>query len=436
MNLGKYLMRYLARLISSDLATQLFNSYWRIRQLSSSNKPEVAVWLRADDPYSYLLVQVLPELQRRFDVSWQLYVTSTLQQDMYPEAEMWQNNAWQDISFLAQLYQIKPAKHQPNLGNISSSLTASLLNLQQNGPIEWRQIQQLFNAVWQQGKETKTTLTAEQLSLLKSNETILKQQGHYLTATLKFQGQWFWGLDRLDHFEQRLNKLALNTDKGNILFNQTYCNFCRPFAKESVIPENKPQPLVLYFSIRSPYSHLALERCIELTAHYGIPLLIKPIIPMVMRGLQVPKTKKLYIFRDTKREANKLGIPYGFVADPLGEGVNRCYALFEYAQQQNKEIEYLLNYSRAVNAQGIMSETDKGLKMIVERSGLQWSKAKAILKQENCNKKWQTWAEQNQTELQQLGHWGVPTLKYDNTVAWGQDRIWLIENAIRQHILA
>jgi 2-hydroxychromene-2-carboxylate isomerase len=151
---------------------------------------------------------------------------------------------------------------------------------------------------------------------------------------------------------------------------------------------------------------------------------------MVMRGLSVPKTKKMYIFHDTKREAQKLGIDYGFVADPLGEGVNRCYSLFKYAQSLGCEQEYLLHYAQAVNAQGIRSETDAGLKIIVERSGLDWNHAQQLLQQPDCEKEWQVWAEENRQQMVALGSWGVPTLQYGDLVLWGQDRVGLIERAI------
>ena len=147
---------------------------------------------------------------------------------------------------------------------------------------------------------------------------------------------------------------------------------------------------------------------------------------MLMRGQSVPDAKKWYIFHDTKREANKLGIPYGFVADPLGPGVERCYALFEYARSLGRETDYMLAYARAVNAEGIRSETDAGLKMIVERAGLDWQKAKALLNDQS----WREWAENNRKAMYDCGLWGVPSFRYGEVSCWGQDRLWVIEKSI------
>ena len=39
-------------------------------------------------------------------------------------------------------------------------------------------------------------------------------------------------------------------------------------------------------------------------------------MPMVMRGLDVPDEKALFIIRDVAREARHWGIPFGNICDP------------------------------------------------------------------------------------------------------------------------
>ncbi|MEP6133352.1 DsbA family protein, partial [Marinobacter sp.] len=126
--------------------------------------------------------------------------------------------------------------------------------------------------------------------------------------------------------------------------------------------------------------------------------------------------------------ANKLGIPYGFVADPLGSGVERCYALFEYARSLGRETDYMLTYARAVNAEGIRSETNAGLKVIVERAGLDWQKAKALLNDQS----WRGWVEDNRKAMYDCGLWGVPSFRYGAVSCWGQDRLWIIKDEIEK----
>ena len=149
---------------------------------------------------------------------------------------------------------------------------------------------------------------------------------------------------------------------------------------------------------------------------------------MMMRGMNVPQTKKMYIFHDTKREAKKHGIDYGFVADPLGKAVKNCYALFALAKSQGKEISYLLEFARAVNSQGLLADNENGMQVIVQRSGLNWHEAKRELN--NPVQPWRQEVEDNMNELNNLGLWGVPCFHYQDTVTWGQDRLWVIEQAI------
>ena len=185
-----------------------------------------------------------------------------------------------------------------------------------------------------------------------------------------------------------------------------------------------------FWSARSPYSYIALLQAVKLTIHYGIPLEVKPVLPMMMRGLYVPPKKAIYIFLDTKREAQKLGIDYGFLADPLGEGVERCYALLAYARENNKYLDYLLSFANAVNAHGVRADTDNGMKKIVEGAGLSWQEAKLHL----TNTDYKEEVTANQADIYQKGSWGVPVFRYKDIQVWGQDRLFVMEDAIRQNL--
>ena len=451
--LQKIIQPYAARLISSNRLLTFKRQLQEAKRKLLGRSHHIDVYLRINDPYSYLLVQVLADFEQRFDVGIQFKTILNLQQDMYPEETMWHDNGFLDATHLADLYKLEwPDKAPETTGEEELSKvgqgTLLLLQLESSGErlSDWAAVEKIFKHYWfQQPFESlsESALTANKLSAnslndlacsqqLLANEQTLAIKGHYMSAMLNYAGEWYWGLDRLDHLEKRLLQLGLGNG-SEVLFDKTYRDFCKTAPLLAANSQHKK--LTLYFSIRSPYSHLGLKQAIKLAQHYQLTFEVKPVLPMVMRGLRVPDTKKMYIFYDTKREAEKLGIDYGFVADPLGEGVNRCYSLFKYAQSCNKETEYLLNYAEAVNAQGIRSETDAGLKHIVERSGLDWDHAKPLLVQDNRDQQWQAWAEENRQEMVALGSWGVPTFQYGDLVLWGQDRAGLIERAVIQDFL-
>jgi 2-hydroxychromene-2-carboxylate isomerase len=420
----------MAKTISSDSLLNSRRTILELRRRVCFQPLKLDVFVAISDPYSYLLLQVLPELATRFNLEISLFTVRDKQQDMFPELSKWQANSLQDASYLAQLYQLDFPAFSSVLefsDQRIDSYTAKLLSTEGQADVCSKMLE-VFDNFWQKYTNQRQDLDIYLLdpastAQLERNQRYLHLQGHYFSAMIKFCGEWYWGLDRLDHLEKRLNKFGMSSLPEQIFYDRQSRSFCtsRPLHKTAKFD------LVMYFSARSPYSYLGLEQAIKLCDHYQCRLVIKPVLPMMMRGVNVPYNKKMYIFLDTKREASKLNIPYGFVADPLGKAVENCYALFDFAKSQGKEIDYLLAFSRAVNSKGIHADNDHGMRLIIQHCGLDWNEAKKHLHKQD----WRQWTEQNMRELSGLGHWGVPCFRYGNTVTWGQDRLWLIEKEMQ-----
>jgi len=77
-----------------------------------------------------------------------------------------------------------------------------------------------------------------------------------------------------------------------------------------------------FFSLRSPYSAIAAQRLFALANPAGIQVNLRFVLPMVMRGLPVPRHKRQYISLDAAREAHRLGVPFGRINDPVGRPPN------------------------------------------------------------------------------------------------------------------
>jgi 2-hydroxychromene-2-carboxylate isomerase len=149
---------------------------------------------------------------------------------------------------------------------------------------------------------------------------------------------------------------------------------------------------------------------------------------MVMRGLQVPAAKLRYIAVDTFREAERLAIPFGKFADPLGAGVERCLATFYYASGEKKEREFVLNAATAIWSEATDVATDKGLRKITGRTGLFWPDVKNAI----ASDEWRDIVEENRASMTASGSWGVPTFRLGDFTVWGQDRIWLLLRHIEE----
>jgi 2-hydroxychromene-2-carboxylate isomerase len=250
--------------------------------------------------------------------------------------------------------------------------------------------------------------------------------GHYLGATLYFEGEWYWGVDRLHYLETRLVESGLASDNT-----PPPSSFLPLFAPPQLLL--KPlhatagisKPVIhFYCSLRSPYTYLAAARVRALAAHYGADLQLRFVLPMVMRGLPVPLEKRLYILRDTKREALRMGIDFGNVVDPVGQPVEDGLSLLHLAITQGKGSAFLESFLQGVFADGLDAGSAFGLEGIGLRAGLSSADMANALRDQS----WRAIAEDNRADMLARGIWGVPSFRVNEMrVLWGQDRLWMLE---------
>jgi 2-hydroxychromene-2-carboxylate isomerase len=237
----------------------------------------------------------------------------------------------------------------------------------------------------------------------------LRRRGHYMGGMVRARGEWCWGLDRLGYVERHLGGAPGLPE-------------LRPEADWPADPlplRDGKVELSFYFSFRSPYSYVALERTIALADAYRVPLRIKPVLPMVMRGFQVPLAKRLQLVRDCAREAKRLGVPFGRICDPLGVGVERCLAIFTRAREQGQEIAFTSSAARGIWSEALDVADDDDLAVIVRRAGLDWSEVRTWLGDDS----WRATVERHREALRALGLWGVPSFHIAGYATWGQDRL-------------
>ena len=80
--------------------------------------------------------------------------------------------------------------------------------------------------------------------------------------------------------------------------------------------KNNNKTIELFYSFRSPYSQLVIPRLKNICQKYDCNITVKPLLPMVTRGLSVPAEKEKYIATDAAREAHLWGILFGKIVDP------------------------------------------------------------------------------------------------------------------------
>ena len=389
----------------------------------------VSVFLQLDDPYSYLLGHYLPELAAHYDIELRLYLSEAQGDGYQPAPEMLAEYAIDDCARLAEALGIPfldkgvtpPVEHRLSMVDSiaayrdQSEFDAELLNTL---AVYWR-----GDAEAAARRIGSDDIKGASDAVINESQEQQIRLGHYNSAMVHYGGEWYWGIDRLHYLLDRLDSLGVaNPGAGSPMLTSLRQATRYSLPVTPPVAARDLPPLELFFSFRSPYSYLVLGRTFEIADAFGLKLIVRPVLPMVMRGMQVPKNKLLYIVRDAAREATRLGIAFGRFADPVGAGIDRCLAVFEYAEAEKRDRDFVLNASDAIWARGVDVASDGGMRKVSGKSGLFWPEVKAAM----ANDEWRAAMDKNRESMMASGCWGVPTVRMGEFVAWGQDRDWLL----------
>lgn len=121
---------------------------------------------------------------------------------------------------------------------------------------------------------------------------------------------------------------------------------------------------------RNPDSCLAFKRIRGLAQRPDAEFRIRSALPMVMRGLPVPKAKRRYILMAAAREAHRLGIPFDRLCALLGLAIEGDHALLDLARNSGGFRDYTASILRRGWSEGVDARADRGLASIVTRARL------------------------------------------------------------------
>lgn len=434
MTLARLLMPFLAQMATSPKLRNLRRGWFEVKRRLLPSHNTVVFWHRVNDPYSFLLLQALPRFLEDFKVNLEIRFVLDLPSDNDPQAGMRTAYALQDAKRLAAFHGLILPKETRQPEYQDALLATALLFKHQDRPKLLHLVNEVTGALW--GCSTTTFQSAlKRYGTLKPDETKAKIQqaatdlvgrGFFQGGCLNYGGEWYPGLDRLGHLADRLNRPGIRRQTGDIAdYQRQYRHVLQSYNTLRPRPK-QVRTLDFYFSFRSPYSYLAADRVFKLAELYKIPVLSKPVMPMVTRGIPLTKAKRNYMLADAKREAEKNHIPFGRISDPLGDGIQYAMALFSFALQQGKEKEFVVSCLSGIWAEGLDLTRASHRRKVIERSELDWAEAEAALDHEH----WKKIADRNRDELTHMGLWGVPAFKYGSLTLWGQDRLWALEKDV------
>ena len=438
MSLTSLLMPMVSRrLLSHERLLRRRAAFERTRR-SRGEPHRIQYFHQVDDPHSALVAQALPRIASRYDVVIEPHLVGPPADAAAPERARAVAWARRDAALLARRHDLafvdpgrapEPEAVQALAARLATAIDAG------------RFVDEAGAASTSLWERTAAGVAAHDLAVgardasrrlpedptlarrLRVGDALRERLGHYLGATFHYGGEWYWGIDRLHHLEARLRELGAMRDAGAELPSPL---FPPPPDPDAPLGLADPPTIEFFFSLRSPYSAIAAPRVLALARHAGAAVRLRPLLPMVMRGLPVPSAKRRYIAADAAREARLHGQPFGTINDPVGRPAERGLAVFAWGDRNGCGPAFLLSFMQGVWAEGIDAGSDRGLRRIAERAGIGWTDCVQALRDD----RWRAEVEAHREALFALGLWGVPSFRVGALAVWGQDRLWAVRDAL------
>ncbi len=435
----------LVRWLTSTMMTQLFKpkkiearrAKAEARRKKAGEPHRVRYFHQVDDGYSHLAAQILPALAERYDIELECYLVRGPEGHNLPEPDLLLGLSRYDAFHVAPEYGLDFPRHDQPLPDALRSQASAILAAQDTaGFIE--SAATIGKAMWAGDADALKALASQIGSASDGEVSAAREKGTALRASLKhysgamfyYGDEWYWGVDRLYHLERRLASLGADRNPGAPLLVD------RPSLDAGDLKDNGSLTLEVYPSLRSPYTAISFDRAVQLARDTGVRLSVRPVLPMVMRGVPATREKGMYIFMDAAREAQAAGVRYGRFSDPIGEPVRKAYSLYPWVVEQGKDVEFISSFLSTAFADGVSTNRLNGLKTVVERAGLDWQQASERLGSSG----WEDQLEKNRLAMYDAGLWGVPSFRLLNAqgeqllALWGQDRLWLFARAIQREL--
>ena len=401
----------------------------RYLRLFRVEKPKVYYFHQANDPYSHLTIQKLADLKSRYQVEFEVHLVGDTEDVFKGDIAKFDTWARRDAKSIACYFNStfpatsKPSSHEIEVAN-------GLLATCMGEPDFPSRAIQIGEKLWagQLGEETPT----ESRLVCQKGNRVRKRLGHYLGATFYFEGEWFWSVDRLHLLEKRLQEEGFGS--GDYI-----CPLPRIEDFESYCPSSKnghSEIVLEYFpSLRSPYSAIGHTRVLALVEKTGVQLILRPVMPMMMRGVPAPLLKQQYIMSDSGREARHYDVAFGPFCDPFGEPVKKAFAAYHCASEQGIGLNFVTEFLKASFAEGLNICSKEGLGIVCQRAGFD-------INEIDPSANWGKVLDENLSAMAEGSLWGVPSFRVSGGNAetsyccWGQDRIWRVAAEIEKRSIA
>lgn len=406
------------------------------RQRDKSGRPVLHYFHGVADPFSALAVQTLTTLSDAYHVDMRCHIASGAQGDYIGDGERFDRWAFQDASDIASFYGLE----WPALGSVAtpSEFADALSALSSAGTtLDFVSAAvRVFDSVVSAAREdsdsesesdsrakiTDQWVAFERGDAVAAGNKLRKSWGHYGAGMFYFEGQWYWGLDRLRVLERRLIAEGLASDSRGVIFPE-------PSAVQLPNLTSSDVELEYFPSLRSPYTAIGHARVLDLIEQSNVQVNVRVVMPMMMRGVPAPAAKGQAIMTDAAREGRYFGSPMGRIVDPFGEPIKRAYAFLPELRRRGLLMPFVTEYLKAAWVEGVDVTREQGLSEVLQRTGCPADVAPA------AESEWRDEVEQNLAIMHEHDLWGVPSFRVTGGgrppfACWGQDRIWRVSKEL------
>lgn len=403
----------------------------RKRRQKQGHPPTVFYFHQVDDPYSHLAVQKLDQLRRRYDLVFQPYLVSGPKPQYQGSRDHFQRWGLRDAVSVATDYgtEFSPTTDTIDTDDLKAANQVLASHLREDDFAQTAVA--VGTAVWRQKSlSSRIQASGEGEQAVTAGNAKRTKLGHYQGAMFYFDGEWFWGVDRLRLLEARLHAEGFDTEGSR---HDARPSVPQPKPEHTQPSDNVDDILLEYYpSLRSPYTAIGQQRVLDLVQQTGVKTNVRPVMPMLMRGIPAPREKQRYIITDAGREGRANGVPFGEIVDPFGDPVMRAFSLFPAADAMGHGMAFVTAYLNAAWFDGIDITKEKGLRVVIANAGLDWQAIKDASQALN----WERQLSDNLAALTQENLWGVPSFRVSGGnnqepySCWGQDRIWRVATEI------
>ena len=405
------------------------------KRVAEGRKHEVLYFHKVDDPYSHLTVHYIEKFKNAYDVEFKPILVGDEDPAALHEPSLYTDYCLEDVKRIAPYYGVDfPGANYPEkkLVNKANSILSSVSS-EEFAPLAKIVSHALWSADSAKLEELETTYKTSEEEVfenLKKGNEIRNKCDYYFGSAFYYEKELYWGVDRLNHLEDRLTELGVKKSGDN----EPVC-LLQTKAPETMSSEKKVN-LTYYPSLNSPYTFVSAKRVKEFQDEYPINLITRPVLPMLMRMMVIPAFKGKYIISDAAREGRKYGYEMKEIFSPIGKPARKAYSLFPVIDSMGKGFEYIDELLKASFQEGINIGEDDYLKNTVSGLGLDWDSIKKDLN----TSKWKKVLNDNVNDMYQGNCWGVPSFKITDAngsnpyYVWGQDRMWLLKEEIKRRL--